>query len=465
MRRFLLDNDGSNLFFRLTDDVERDVEDAAAECPANVTTYLLCSGAGKFYYPTEVGDVMPIEPLLAAHRKGKDPFDMLLRALRKGGKETLITRRMNDVHDPEQDWNLPRVRKEHPDWVVDAESVKAGKGDWMAYCLDYSRPGVRQEVLASICELVNRYEFDGLQLDWLRFPRHLSGTPEQVWEKRGIITGFTREVRELLDASGRKMLLAARVPASPAGCRHLGMDIAEWTRQGLVDFVVAAPFLTTDFVMPIAELRALMKDRPVPLYAGIEFQHGAQAHCPESLRAAALSLFECGADGIYLFNFPCWEEHIAARPYHWLADLDNPDKAARKPLLFSVSHALHRVPNVDLPGQLPLPVRAGESSELTLRIPEAALPVRRALWLVHSGGDISLSLNGQSLPELPHHRRSELFVEYTGQEAPSEHRPPKEACRVFWAHPSLLRAGANSLTVRNASDRDLEIKRVNLGLW
>jgi hypothetical protein len=39
--RFLLDNDGSNLFYNLTDDVERDIEETARECPAEVTTYLL----------------------------------------------------------------------------------------------------------------------------------------------------------------------------------------------------------------------------------------------------------------------------------------------------------------------------------------------------------------------------------------------------------------------------------------
>lgn len=464
-RRFLLDNDGSNIFFKLTDDPERDVADAVAECPPSVTTYLLCSGAGRFYYPTDVGDVAPMEGLLAAHARGVDPFGMFLRGLKDAGKETFITRRMNDVHNPEEDWNAPRIRREHPDWIVDAEAVKAGTADWMAYCLDYSRSGVREYVLASIRELVERYEFDGLQLDWLRFPRHLSGTPEQVWEKRGIITEFTAEVRNLLNASGNHIRLAARIPTNPAGCRRLGMDIAQWTRRGLVDFLVASPFLTTDFVMPIAELRALMGDNAVPLYADVEFEHGTQAHCPESLRATALSLYECGADGIYLFNFPCWEEYVAARPYHWLEDLDDPRKAARKPLLFSVSHTIRRVATVDLPGQLPICVPAGDRREVTLHLPQAALPARRALLLVHGGADCRVAVNGRELSELPHHRRSELFVEYTDQDQYTEFRPRKSDCRVFSADPGALQAGANTLTIASAADRELQIKRLNLGLW
>jgi len=467
IRRFLMDNDGSNFFQgTMTEDIQASIAEAVWECPANVTTYLLCSGAGTYYYPTKVGDVVPNAPLLhAAHKKGLDPFGMFLEALKRAGKETFITYRMNDVHNPTEDWNLPRVRREHPDCIVDIGAVEANRAEWMSYCMDYSRPEVREYVLATFRELVELYDVDGIQLDWMRFPRHLSGSPEQVWEKRHFLTEFTSQVRSIIRRSGKRILLTARVPTSAAGRRHVGLDVAEWTRQGLVDFLVIHPFLTTDFVIPLQELRLELGSYPVPIYAGFDFGHGLQNHCPESLRAAALSLYDCGADGIYVFNFPCWQEHLAARPYHWLAGIEHPSTAARKPLLFSISCQHHRVPNVDLPGELPKPLPAGGGLTLSIHVPRLALPAARALFLVHSCGDIALRVNGSQVLELPTLRRSELFAEYIDPERSKDYRPRRDDCRVFQAAPSLLRAGANELVLVNRSVKDLEIKRVNLGLW
>ena len=46
-KRFLLDNDGGFLS-KLTDNLELDIAEQVAECPDNVTTYLLCPGGSRF---------------------------------------------------------------------------------------------------------------------------------------------------------------------------------------------------------------------------------------------------------------------------------------------------------------------------------------------------------------------------------------------------------------------------------
>jgi len=475
-RRFLLDDDGSNFFCHtMTEDVATSVAERVAECPDAVTTYLLCSGAATFYYPTKVGDVCTLDLgnrpegalLPSLHAKGVDPFGMLLRALKEAGKETFVTYRMNDVHNADEPDHplIPRFKKEHPDCVVDPLAVREGRANWLSYCYDYTREDVREYILATIRELVEWYDFDGLQLDWMRFPRHLSGTPEEVWEKRGILTDFVAEVRQLLDSTtGGRRLLSARVPTSPAGCRFVGLDLSEWTRRGLVDFIVATPFLASDPVMPIAELRGLMVGHPVPIYADIEFEHGVQVHTPESLRATASSLYDCGADGIYLFNFPCWTEYIASPPYHWLAPLASPETASAKPLLFSLTHRQHRLANVDLPGVLPVTALPQERVDLTMRLPQCALPARRALVLVHSGGDIALSVNGEATTELSFLRRAELFPEFVPH-ALHHQRPKNEESRVFHVPVEVLRPGDNHLRFENISNAKLQLQRVNLGLW
>jgi len=464
-RRFLLDNDGSNIFHNLTDDIEQDIAEAVQECSENVTTYLLCSGAGSYYFPTRVGTVDPrAKGLLKAHSEGKDPYGMFLESMRKSGRETFITFRMNDVHNPDDKdgWNTPRIRREHPEYIVDMAAVKNGRANWMSYCLDYSRPEVREYIVSLIKELTDLYEFDGLQLDWMRFPRHLSGNPEQVWEKRSFITEFIHQVRQTLNKVDAK--LAVRVPISLAGCQYLGMDICEWTKQELIDFIVPSPFLTTDFCVPIQEFRNAMADRPIPIYPAFDFGHGPQIHCPESLRGVSSSLYDCGADGIYTFNFPCWQEYIAARPYHWLTGIHNPGSACQKPLLFSVSHSRNRISNVDLPGKLPVKMQPGENVKLNLHIPKAALPGERALILIHSRGDVTLELNGFPGDEFPSsRRRAELFVEFIDHAC--EHRPAKEDCRIFRFDSEALRAGENVISVGNSSEIELEIGRANLGIW
>ena len=472
MHRFLLDSDGSNFFAHtMTLDVDASVAETAASLPEEVTTYLLCpNGCGKFYHPTRIGEVYPpATRLLELHEQGVDPFGMFLKAVRATGRETLITYRMNDVHgadDPDAP-GTAEFKRQHPDLIVDAEGARRGRGGWMAHCLDYSQPAVREYILSTIRELLELYgdTVDGLQLDWLRFPRHVSGTPEEVWDKRQMLTDFTAAVRAELDRVRPDLLLAARVPTSVPGWRHLGTDGEAWARDGLVDFLVATPFLVSDFSMPMADMRAELGSSDLPVYADIEFGHATQIHCLESMKAAALGLFGSGADGVYVFNFPCWTEYIGARPYHWLPHLHTEDAAATKPLLFSVPHERHRVAGVDQPGQLPAALAQGGTVDFGLTLPARALPARRTLVTVHAGGDVDLQVNGGTACELPHLRRAELFPEYV---SPNEHpapRPADEECRLFEVEPASLLTGQNDLVLTSAEGRELEIRKINLGLW
>lgn len=400
---------------------------------------------------------------------------MTLEALKASGKETFITFRMNDVHNPTDadQWNTPRVRREHPDCIVGQDDIDAGKGGWMAYCMDYGRPEVRQYILAIIQEMVELYgdTIDGLQLDWMRFPRHLSGTPDEVWAKRQVITDFMAEVRAILARAKRPILLAARTPTTPPGWRTLGFDVAEWVRQGLLDFLVVCPFLSTEWQIPVAPLRQALGQTDMPIYAGFDFGFGRQAHFPESLRGICSNLYDGGADGVYIFNFPCWVERLAARPYHWLAGLEDSATAAAKPLLVSIDHSRHRVAGVDQAGVLPVALPAGESIDLELYVPAAALPAWRAMLLTHSGGDVALAVNGQPARESSRAQhqdsclRTEIFLEFADQFHQQGTAPEPADCRTFRPDPEALRPGVNQLRITNGADAELTIDRINLALW
>jgi len=466
--RLLLDDDGHNVFSTLSEDYRKDIDDAVGECPPNVTTYLLCCGAGRFYYPTKVSKVDPrCTQLVKEHAKGNDPFGYFMERLKAAGKETCVSFRMNDVHNPEDadGWNLPPVREEHPECIVDLPAVQRGDPDWFNFGLDYSHPAVAPYFERVFAELLAKYPMDGLQLDWMRFPCHLSGTPDEVWAKRDHLTNFVATIRAMTKAKGVKLFV--RVPTSLEGCRVLGTDVVEWVRRGLVDTVTAGPFLTSDFFMPIHAMRAAMGDKAVPIYATIECQHGFQYHNPESTRAVATGLYESGADGISMFNFPTQGRHFHQDVYaNYLDGIEDPATACRKPLLFSVAHRRVRK-EMDLPGILPVTVEPGESHEIALRVPAAALPAWRARLLLQINGPARLTLNGEAVEMFQRLRAPELFLEYTpdADTAASLARPKRSEGRSYRFPADRLQPGDNRLAIHNDTAAPLYLQRVNLGLW
>ena len=460
--RLLVDHDGHGLFSTLTTHYQTDIDELVGDLPSNVTTFLLCSGAGRYYYPTKVGDVDPrLRQLNAEHAAGHDPFGYFLERLHASGRETFITFRMNDTHNPTDadNWNTPRVRLEHPDVVVDAEAIARNDKATMNWALDYSRPEVQAYIRAMLAEVVDRYgsTIHGMQLDWMRFPRHLSGRGEEVWAKRRFLTAIVEEAREMTKARGLK--LAVRVPPTPEGCRVLGVDLEDWAKRDLVDFVTASEFLDSDYEMPIDGFRRLVGDK-LPVYACIETEIGWQTNSPESLRALATSLYACGADGLSFFNYP--RTPFTAMPWEWLIGLESPETAAQTPLLFAVAQKKYRK-NVDQPGVLPAVIAAHGTLSIPLALPAAALPARRARVLLSAAQPLRVMVNGQSIEAVPALRWTELFVEYI---RPGEARRPKAGeAQLYRLDAAKLHGGVNTLELRNESDSPVEVTRINLGLW
>ncbi len=467
--RLLIDHDGHLLFSTLTTNYRADVDEEVREIPANVTTYLLCSGAGRTYFPTKVGLVDPnLKQLIAEHAKGNDPFGYFLEKLKASGRETFVEFRMNDVHNPTDPnhWNMPLVREQHPDVIARPEAAARNDPEWLNWSLDFSNPKANAYVTAMLREVVEKYAtvMDGLQMDWMRFPRHLSGVGDEVWAKRAVLTRIVEQTRELTKAHGLK--LAVRVPSTLRGCRVLGLDVEDWVKRGLVDFVVVSEFLDTDYTMPIAEFRAKFGPA-MPIYASVEIEHGWQFHCPESLRATATGLYDCGADGISLFNF-VGRYTFGAVPYDWLAGLESPATAAKKPLLYSLPVNKYRK-EMDQPAVLPVSVPAHSTVKLPLTLPGLALPAWRARLLIAADAPLVVTLNGQAVELVPTLHPTEMFVEFipaaNNFSNIGSHRPAREQSHFYRFEAAGLQAGANTLELRNDTDQAIEVKRVNLGLW
>ena len=184
---------------------------------------------------------------------------------------------------------------------------------------DYAQPRVRQHYLALIQELLDRYDCDGIELDWMRFPWHFR--PGKEDDGRRHLNDFMQEVRRLADEAtsrrGHPVRIAARIPAVPEFAFGLGMDGATWAREGWIDMLIVSPeWRPSDTDIPIERWRELLgpANKRILLIAATDLwlqgMPGGKVMSDDlrTQRAFTAAMLCRGADGIYLFNHFNWND-------------------------------------------------------------------------------------------------------------------------------------------------------------
>lgn len=255
-----------------------------------------------------------IRPMLnGMMRLAEMGIDFHARALQRchqNGMQGWISVRMNDVHDVDicAGPQISRFWKEHPEFRrVPYRFTRAFDRQ-----LDYARPEVRQHYLVLLQEVCERYDLDGLELDFMRFPHYFRIGQELAGGD--ILTTWLRDdVRPLVEAAAQRLghgvRLGVRVPADPETTRLMGLDAVRWARLGLLDLVVVTPFWeTSDFNLPLRQWRRLLDGTGIELAAGLEilvrpgFNGPLLYQTPETSTGAAVAALHSGADHVYLFN-------------------------------------------------------------------------------------------------------------------------------------------------------------------
>ena len=438
-RRFLYNNDGSNIlmgFDTLTPPKAYTRIDPLAG--TGVTTFLHNVNPGQnMGYPSSVGSMYRWNPPPGKGNEGWellgrrmsdnlarlvvdsiDPVGMVMDRARLRGMEVILTFRMNELHDVDKPESplLSSFWKDHPEYRV------GGYAGWGASALNYALPEVREHVLALLSEVCERYDPDGLELDFMRFPYYFPYREDSMQGYARTMTAFVESVRQMIDrvgsSRGKKMLLAARVPTSLRACAYVGLDPVRWAGDGLIDFLTVAPFLSTETDIPVAEFKSACG--AVPVYTGIEYTIGTRMMTREEKRAAAALLYAAGSDGIYLFNyFVAWDMGLKA-DMEVLRDLSDPDSLVGKDKLYTLAIPRYPVPNVSLSSPMPLTFTPGQPRSVVLRTHEPARPNRLILRIEGSADlrpeDCVVSFNGQRLSGGVQAETAMLFpqaVEYT----------------------------------------------------
>ncbi len=216
--------------------------------------------------------------------------------------------------------------KAHKNWLA-----RDRKGnvvtDGGSYFLNPSHPEVQSFLKKVFAELVQKFDIDGIQFDYIRFPHpypyafsfdetseklflqkegvRLEGlTPLQSfslyerWKKwkEDAVTSFLRDVaKELKQKKSRLFVSAAVYPEYP---NFVSQDWKEWLDEKLIDFLCPMVYFssTLEFEQSLTSLLHIAKDRLI--YPGILLD----VLTPEGMAEQIQSSVKLGAAGFYVFS-------------------------------------------------------------------------------------------------------------------------------------------------------------------
>jgi len=392
--------------------------------------------------------------------QGNDPLQVTLNTAREIGIDFFISYRMNDRHylNQRQCPTHDSFWRNNPGYWIDPTRGSGG---------NYLIPQVRRRYLDLLTELSERYEADGLELDFQRSPPFFP--PDKVDQGRPIMTEFVRDIRNMLTRIGeqrnKKLQLSVRVPYTIDRCLQVGLDPVAWDRDGLIDMVNVSPFFRNTAEIDIEGFKQQITNARVYGELNFNTQGGAlpsgynnnvmRLTTPEQYETTAYAFWKRGADGVSFFNFAYSREHSFHEPrrrelpgleppFHVLKHVCDLDYLSSRPKHYCLTPGF---------GSLPIDLPPGRARSVELHIVDNVTPgtiFNSAMLRIEMTDDcwripFQVQVNGKSLQ--PSNFVGELFTPFSLQALPDMRQ-----VRHFQLPLALLQTGQNRITVRNLSD-------------
>ena len=260
--------------------------------------------------------------------EGTDALRVVTEHMHAHGKEVLAAIRMGDTHHSSinpANAMCPQFAIDNPQFVIVQPDGRTNET-----ALDYSYAEVREHRLGIMREIVEQYDVDGLELNFVRWAKHFPR--DQGREKAVIMTSFIGEIKAMLQdvasSKGRQSFtLGVRVPESLDACWLAGVDVETWVKQKWVDYIVVSTWNNTDpqlgveqfarFAQPakvdvivtmgnmigcIDSSPPIILDRPVAMSAKHAKNYQGMLLNASEARGAAANFFAWGADSISFWN-------------------------------------------------------------------------------------------------------------------------------------------------------------------
>lgn len=406
-------------------------------------------------------------------RQGNDPVAMTVETAKELGIAPFISYRMNDHHYLKQKdaFVHPKFWKEHPEYWLSPTNRH----------FDYMHDEVRDYYFALLQELVSRYDIAGLELDFMRSPIYFKES--DVETGREIMTGFVRKIRALLDEwgekRGKRLSLCVRVPNTLSWCAKVGLDVARWDQEGLIDMVNVSSYFISSPCLELKEYKEIAPNSAI--YGEMHYiidktrlLNGFENNCArpttkEIYRSLAATFLDQGADGLSFFNFDYCRDHYfnEARRYH-IKDGEPPHEELRG--ITDVAALAVRDKHYFVGTNYgPLPMV--NNMDVVLYVADKDIPERfnHAILRVKTKDpcervDIGVSVNGHAMEEIIW--MGELFppLSIEGMTRP-------EYVKYYQVPVEILNHGENQICARNLCedptlwDKRVEFTMVELALY
>jgi len=412
------------------------------------------------------------------------------KACRASGISPWASIRMNDFHGSKNlegsFFNVPllkdpAMRLQHSEYSPTMHEPGYRRA------LNYEKREVRDLMFAQIREVVEDYDYEGMELDWLRNP--LCCEPNARPETIAMMSDWIRSVRALTQkraaATGRPYPLGIRLPGKLEMMKSIGLDVVTLCREGTLDFIAPSGFWCTSWEMPHDELRRQVGDA-VTIYGVLEdgantlptrsAAHGFTQRIRyisasrEILHANAAGKLVLGAEAIEWFNFFCTDQTRLpglASEYRYLRDIHRLDWLRGQPKHYCFSRSgvglVH--PPFEITPQLP--VTLGQLHSHLFRLPMCAEPPDRGLELVvqivapadAAPAALPVSFNN-SWPNVTATPTDELLYPCGSL----THHVPDNRAWNFRFPVSMIRDGWNEISIENGGDRPLTLLAVELAV-
>ena len=248
---------------------------------------------------------------------GTDPLAVVVDHAHQHDQEVFWSYRMNNAEDAFADYALSTRKRQHPEYLMGVPS------DWSTYPVsdprawwsseDFAVSAVRDYIYQIFNDVSNRYDVDGIELDFIRHPMffrpNLDGLPATS-AQTNMMTDMVRAIRAMTNwvsyQRGRPLLVSIRTPLTVEDSLAVGLDVSTYVQERLTDIlVVGQDYAPLAVAGPLQDMVNLGHQYSVPVYALLNPSQESQYNTIEAWRGAAMNRWYWGADGIYTFNlFP-----------------------------------------------------------------------------------------------------------------------------------------------------------------
>ena len=254
-----------------------------------------------------------------------DILQAYCEAAHSQGQSCMLRLRMQDLHDrlgilmeidsnfasapamnkPEPYYYMAKWKREHPEYLMGNpfdDTPSDQTQFWRSIATNYALGPVIEYHFALAQELIDRYDMDTLELDFMRFVFYFH--EHEAYVQRHVLTQLIRRIRQYADKrnAGRDkpFSLTARVPDTVELSLRNGIDVPVWLAEGLLDGITISGGYSP-FGTPWRELAQLAGKAGVPALACLSI--GSLGRNIEVIRAAAARAISHGCHGIELWNY------------------------------------------------------------------------------------------------------------------------------------------------------------------